>query len=119
MIGNKNSSACPAEITISLIGNKWKLLILRELSYGVKRFGELMRIIDGISQKVLTQSLRTMEDDGLVKRKVYPEVPPKVEYSMSDIARDLSPILDLMGEWGIKYNTLFKCNETETHDGED
>ena len=102
------SFKCPAEITVCLIGNKWKLLILKELSFGVKRFGELMRSVDGISQKMLTQSLREMEMDALVSRKVYAEVPPRVEYSMTEIARDLSSVLDLMGDWGIKYERLYK-----------
>jgi DNA-binding HxlR family transcriptional regulator len=99
---------CPAEITISLIGNKWKLLILRELSFGTKRFGELLRKVVGISQKVLTQSLRSMEEDGLVSRKVYAEVPPKVEYTMTDLARDLSKLLDLMADWGLKYRAMYE-----------
>jgi DNA-binding HxlR family transcriptional regulator len=98
---------CPAEITICLIGNKWKLLILRELSFGTKRFGELLRKVVGISQKVLTQSLRSMEEDGLISRKVYAEVPPKVEYAMTALARDLSKLLDLMADWGLKYRAMY------------
>ncbi|MDR1453585.1 MAG: helix-turn-helix transcriptional regulator [Candidatus Margulisbacteria bacterium] len=105
---SQNSTKCPAEITICLIGNKWKLLILRELSFGTKRFGELLRSVVGISQKVLTQSLRSMEEAGLVSRKVYAEVPPKVEYNMTALARDLSKLLDLMADWGLKYQALRK-----------
>jgi DNA-binding HxlR family transcriptional regulator len=103
MANIKDTRACPAEITVCLVGNKWKLLILQNLSNGTMRFGELMRETAGISQKVLTQKLREMEGDGLIERKVYPEVPPKVEYSMSAICRELATILDLMGDWGIKY----------------
>jgi DNA-binding HxlR family transcriptional regulator len=117
----QNPTKCPAEITICLIGNKWKLLILRELSFGTKRFGELLRSVVGISQKVLTQSLRSMEEDGLVSRKVYAEVPPKVEYNMTDLAKDLSKVLDLMGDWGLKYQSLqkkkFKVPQTDAKPG--
>lgn len=95
--------ACPVETTLSLIGDKWKVLILRELISGTKRFGELKKSIGSISQKVLTQQLRTMEVDGLVDRKVYAEVPPRVEYSLTEDGFSLKPILDSMWEWGEKY----------------
>jgi len=106
MLPHKNAHICPAEVTIKLVGNKWKLLILWELSHNVHRFGDLLKKIPGISQKVLTQSLRSLEADGLVSRRVYAEVPPRVEYSMTVLARDLSKVLDIMGAWGIKYMAM-------------
>ncbi len=95
--------ACPVETTLTLMGDKWKILIVRDLLTGTKRFGELKKSLDGISQKVLTQHLRTMEETGLVNRKVYAEVPPKVEYSLTDTGISLKPILEIMGNWGEKY----------------
>ena len=97
-------SDCPVEITLSLLGDKWKVLILWELFERIKRFGELNRAISGISQKMLTQQLRQMEKDGLIKRKVYAEVPPRVEYSLTDIGKSLKPILDAMHKWGSNYS---------------
>ena len=94
---------CPVETTLQLIGDKWKVLIIRDLLTGTKRFNELMRSVSGITQKVLTSHLRAMEAAGLVNRKVYPEVPPKVEYSLTDTGRSLKPILDSMVDWGIEY----------------
>ena len=96
-------SACPVEITMSLIGDKWKVLIIRDLLTGTKRFGELKKSLSGITQKVLTNNLRQMESSGLILRKVYAEVPPKVEYSLSDTGFSLKPILDSMVEWGNEY----------------
>ena len=93
--------ACPVEITMSLIGDKWKVLIIRDLLTGTKRFGELKKSLSGITQKVLTNNLRQMESSGLVIRKVYAEVPPKVEYSLTGWS--LKPILDSMVEWGNDY----------------
>jgi len=98
-----DNGGCPVEITLSLLGNKWKVLILREIFTGTKRFGELSRGVPGISQKMLTQQLRQMEQDGLVERKVYAEVPPRVEYSLTEIGRSLRPILDAMHAWGDRY----------------
>jgi len=98
-----SAAACPVETTIDLLGSKWKLLILRELFKGTKRFGELSRGVPGISQKMLTQQLRQMEEDHLIQRKVYAEVPPRVEYSLTEIGKSLSPILDAMHKWGAKY----------------
>lgn len=95
--------ACPVEITMGLIGDKWKILIVRDLLTGTKRFGELKKSVTGITQKVLTSNLRQMENSGLVKRKVYAEVPPRVEYSLTDTGFSLKPILDSMVEWGNKY----------------
>ena len=105
---NKELPLCPVETTVGLIGNKWKLLILRELLTGTKRFGELRNGLPGISQKVLTQNLRSMEEDGIIQRKVYAEVPPKVEYFLSDLGNTLRPIIDVMAEWGIDYQAMVK-----------
>ena len=95
--------ACPVETTLMLIGDKWKVLILRDLMPGKKRFGELRRSIGHVSQKVLTAQLRSMEANGLVHREVYAEVPPRVEYSLTDLGRSLKPILDAMQSWGEDY----------------
>ena len=95
--------ACPVETTLTLIGDKWKVLILRDLLPGTKRFGELKKSIGHVSQKVLTAQLRQMEQSGLVNRKVYAEVPPKVEYSLTDVGYSLKPILDAMWTWGEEY----------------
>ena len=99
----KELPACPVETTLMLIGNKWKVLILRDLLPGTKRFGELKRSVGSISQKVLTAQLRDMEGSGLVNRKVYAEVPPRVEYSLTELGQSLKPILDSMGRWGEGY----------------
>ena len=98
--------ACPVETTLALIGDKWKVLILRDLLPGTKRFGELKRSIGSVSQKVLTAQLRDMESKGLVHREVYPEVPPRVEYSLTHLGRSLAPILDAMRNWGETYQDL-------------
>ena len=103
---HKELPACPVETTLMLIGSKWKVLILRDLMPGTKRFGELKRSIGNVSQKVLTAQLRDMEEKGLVNRKVYPEVPPKVEYSLTELGRSLKPILDAMQEWGNGYKEM-------------
>lgn len=95
--------ACPVETTLTLISSKWKVLILRDLMTGTRRFGELRRSIGSISQKVLTAQLREMEEDGLVTRTVYPEVPPRVEYTLTDLGYSLKPILDAMQNWGEAY----------------
>ena len=95
--------ACPVETTLTLISDKWKVLILRDLLPGTKRFGELRKSIGHVSQKVLTAQLRQMEQSGLVNRKVYAEVPPKVEYSLTDVRYSLKPILDAMWTWGEEY----------------
>lgn len=99
----KKMPDCPVEITLQLIGDKWKVLIIRDLLTGTKRFNELMRSVTGITQKVLTSHLRAMEAAGLVNRKVYPEVPPKVEYSLTETGLSLKPILDCMVAWGDDY----------------
>ena len=99
--------ACPVETTLMLIGDKWKVLILRDLMPGTKRFGELKKSIRHVSQKVLTAQLRDMESKGLVNRKVYAEVPPKVEYSLTDLGKSLKPVLDAMWSWGEGYKEKF------------
>ena len=95
--------ACPVETTLTLIGDKWKVLILRDLMDGTKRFGELKKSIGSVSQKVLTAQLRDMEESGLLSRKVYAEVPPRVEYTLTDLGYSLKPILDAMWNWGEEY----------------
>ena len=99
----KDLPACPVETTLTLIGDKWKVLILRDLLSGTKRFGELKRSIGSVSQKVLTAQLRAMEASGLVRRKVYAEVPPRVEYTLTETGYSLRPILDAMWAWGEHY----------------
>lgn len=103
MPSNKELPACPVETTLTLIGNKWKVIILRDLMPGTKRFGELQRSIGHVSQKVLTSNLREMETDALLERKVYAEVPPRVEYSLTELGRSLKPVLDFMWTWGKNY----------------
>ena len=89
-----------------LIGDKWKVLILRDLMGGPKRFGELKKSVSGISQKVLTSNLRDMEENGLVSREVFPEVPPRVEYTLTELGLSMKPILDSMAEWGTEYKKM-------------
>ena len=93
--------ACPVATTVQLIGSKWKLLILRNLLQRPWRFNELRKNLEGISQKVLTDSLRSMEDDGIITRTVYPEVPPRVEYALSELGESMRPIIKAMEQWGI------------------
>ena len=104
----KELPACPVETTLTLIGDKWKVLILRDLMPGTKRFGELKKSIGSVSQKVLTAQLRDMEQSGLVNRKVYAEVPPRVEYSLTELGQSLKPILDAMSNWGEDYKASVK-----------
>ena len=99
----KELPACPVETTLTLISNKWKVLIVRDLMDGTKRFGELQRSVGNVSQKVLTEQLRAMEADGLVHRAVYAEVPPRVEYSLTPLGRSLKPIMDALRVWGEAY----------------
>ena len=99
----KELPACPVETTLTLIGDKWKVLILRDLLPGTKRFGELKKSIGTVSQKVLTAQLRDMENSGLLTRTVYAEVPPRVEYSLTELGQSLKPILDAMWNWGEEY----------------
>lgn len=97
---------CPVATTVQLIGNKWKLLIIRNLLVRPWRFNELQKSLDGISQKVLTDSLRSMEADGLITRTVYAEVPPRVEYALSDLGESMRPILNSMQTWGESYKAM-------------
>ena len=99
----KELPACPVETTRTLISDKWKVLILRDLMPGSKRFGELKRSVGNVSQKVLTAQLREMEQNGLLIRTVYPEVPPRVEYALTELGRSLKPILDALYSWGEEY----------------
>ena len=103
MLTKEELPFCPVATTVDLIGNKWKLLIMRELLTGTKRFNEIHRLVGGISQKVLTENLRKMESDGIVKRDVFPEVPPRVEYSLTDIGDSLRPVINSMSDWGTDY----------------
>ncbi len=95
--------ACPVETTLMLISDRWKVLIIRELLDGTKRFGEIKKSIGNVSQKVLTANLRSMEESGLLTRKVYPEVPPRVEYTLTETGYSLKPVLDAMVAWGTEY----------------
>lgn len=99
---------CPVETTLMLISDKWKVLILRDLMTGTKRFGELKKSLTGISQKVLTSQLRQMEASGLVTRKVYAEVPPRVEYSLTELGVSLQPVLAAMQDWGMAYKKMME-----------
>ena len=100
------TSPCPVQTTLDLISSRWVILILRDLFMGTKRFGELMRSLEGISQKVLTANLRSMEDLGLINRKVYPEVPPRVEYSLTELGLSLKPVIASMFDWGMSYKEM-------------
>lgn len=104
----KELPACPVETTLTLIGDKWKVLILRDLLTGTKRFGELKKSIGNVSQKVLTAQLRAMEESGLLTRTVYAEVPPRVEYTLTELGQSLKPILDAMLNWGEEYKASIK-----------
>lgn len=99
----KTFTDCPVEYTASLIANKWKIIILRELLTGTKRYNELTRSVVGISAKVLTENLRGLEKDGIINRKVYPEVPPRVEYSLTKKGEDLKDVIETMKVFGLKY----------------
>ena len=100
----KLKTKCPAEVTVNIIGGRWKLLILYHLFQGVKRFSELQRSVSGITQKMLTQQLREMERDGLVHREIYAQVPPKVEYSLTPLGESLRSVVDAMSRWGKMFN---------------
>ena len=104
----KDLPACPVETTLTLIGDKWKVLILRVLMPGTKRFGELKKSIGNVSQKVLTAQLRAMEESGLLTRTVYAEVPPRVEYTLTELGKSLKPILDALWNWGEEYKAALR-----------
>ncbi len=103
MMKKEDMPPCPVAVTVALIGSKWKLLIIRNLRQRPWRFNELRRDLAGVSQKVLTDSLRSLEEDGLVTRTVYPDVPPRVEYALSELGESMSPIIDAMATWGAAY----------------
>ena len=103
MLTKEELPACPVATTVQMIGSKWKLLIMRNLLARPWRFNELKKDLEGISQKVLTDSLRSMEADGIITRTVYPEVPPRVEYALSDLGESMRPIMDAMEIWGTEY----------------
>ena len=103
MLTKEEMPACPVATTVRLIGSKWQLLIIRNLLQRPWRFNELKKNLEGISQKVLTDSLRSMEADGIVTRTVYPEVPPRVEYALSELGESMRPVMDAMEKWGINY----------------
>ena len=103
MLTKEEMPACPVATTVRLIGSKWELLIIRNLLQRPWRFNELKKNLEGISQKVLTDSLRSMEADGIVTRTVYPEVPPRVEYALSELGESMRPVMDAMEKWGINY----------------
>ncbi len=103
MLTKEEMPVCPVATTVALIGSKWKLLIMRNLLSRPWRFNELKKDLDGISQKVLTDSLRSMEADGIITRTVYPEVPPRVEYALSELGESMRPIMNAMEAWGTAY----------------
>lgn len=103
MKNKKDLPPCPVEAALLIIGNRWNALIVRDLLTGTKRFGELKKSVGNISQKVLTQNLRRMEESGLLHREVYPEVPPRVEYSLTDLGKKLKPVHEALWEWGELY----------------
>ena len=111
MLTKEEMPACPVATTVALIGSKWKLLILRNLRARPWRFNELKKDLVGISQKVLTDSLRSLEDDGVITRTVYLEVPPKVEYSLSELGESMRPIIDTMEAWGLGYQAKVQREE--------
>jgi DNA-binding HxlR family transcriptional regulator len=104
----QQAATCPIELTIGVIGGRWKVLILQELLKGSRRFNELHRALPNITQKMLTQQLREMEDDGIVHREIFPQVPPRVDYSLTELGESLKPIFDIMHEWGVKQQTAGK-----------
>ena len=108
MLTKEELPDCPVATTVQLIGNKWKLLILRNLLARPWRFNEMLRSIQGISQKVLTDNLRALENDGIITRTVFPEVPPRVEYALSELGDSMRPIIDAMQAWGLNYQQLVR-----------
>ena len=108
MLTKEEMPTCPVATTVALIGSKWKLLILRNLMARPWRFNELKKDLNGVSQKVLTDSLRSLEEDGIVTRTVYPEVPPRVEYALSDLGESMRPIIDVMQRWGLEYQARMR-----------
>lgn len=113
MLTKEELPACPVATTVQLIGSKWKLLILRNLLVRGWRFNELQKSLEGISQKILTDSLRSMEKDGIITRTVFPEVPPRVEYALSELGEAMRPILSSMEQWGLVYQDKVKNSLAE------
>lgn len=111
MIKKEEMPECPVETTISLIGGKWKLLIMRNLLSRAWRFNELKKDLKGISQNVLTYNLRSMEKDGIIIRKIYPEIPPKVEYGLTKLGKSMKPIIKSMEKWVVEYKNKIKESE--------
>lgn len=105
MLTKEELPECPVATTVQLIGNKWKLLILRNLMGKTQRFTDFLKTIPGLSKKVLTDNLRALESDGIIERKVFAEVPPRVEYSLTDLGKTLKPVLDAMQRWGEDYKS--------------
>lgn len=110
MLSKAELPECPVATTVQLIGSKWKLLIIRNLRMRPWRFNELQKDLAGISQKVLTDSLRALEADGIITRTVYAEVPPRVEYALSELGETMRPILDAMEHWGAEYKAMVETN---------
>lgn len=108
MKAKKDLPECPVATTVGLIGNKWKLLILRDVLAGPKRFGELLKSLDGINPKVLTENLKQMEADGLLVRTVYEETPPRVEYRLSVLGESMRPIIGQLEQWGLRYKAMLE-----------
>ena len=106
MLTKNELPECPVATTVQIIGNKWKILIIRNLLSAPQRFSEIKKTIPGISQKVLTDNLRALESDGLLVREVFAEVPPRVVYSLSELGKTLKPVLDAMGDWGAGYKAI-------------
>ena len=106
MLTKEELPECPVATTVQIIGNKWKILIIRNLLSAPQRFSEIKKTIPGISQKVLTDNLRALESDGLLIREVFAEVPPRVVYSLSELGKTLKPVLDAMGDWGAGYKAI-------------
>src|SRR5208282_5624330 len=113
-MARKRAPSCPAEYTLSVIGGRWKVLILFQLSQATRRFSELQRLLSGITQKMLTQQLRELEHDGIVQRTVYPQVPPKVEYRLTPLGETLKPVVGAMCRWGVQHNPLAGCKDGAT-----
>ena len=111
MLTREELPECPVATTVQLIGNKWKLLILRNLMARPWRFNEMLKSIPGLNQKVLTENLRALENDGIITRTVFPEVPPRVEYVLSELGNSMRPILDAMQVWGVSYQKMMREKE--------
>lgn len=110
--GSKGLPPCPVETTLMMIGDKWKVLIIRELMQGTRRFSEIHRSIAEVSQKVLTQKLREMESDGLIGRRVFAEVPPRVEYSLTELGQTLRPVIGSLERWGLSYKAALRGSKS-------